>query len=103
MVSHITRSGYNIIIIVIYIGVLKTYRLTYELAEVVRAVFDVESAHNRWIISSRVLREFIEHFGLKTEQLDVYSENGKAIFLTYTEKITDGKGKESDETRAAFR
>jgi cell cycle checkpoint control protein RAD9A len=67
--------------------------LTYESIEVARAVFDAGSAQNRWIISSKVLREFIEYFGPKTEQLDVYSENGKATFLTYTEKITDGKGK----------
>ena len=83
---------------------MKTYRLTYESVEVARAVFDVDSAQNHWIISSKVLREFIEYFGPKTEQLDVYSENGKATFLTYTEKITDGKGSESKlETPMPYR
>jgi cell cycle checkpoint control protein RAD9A len=56
------------------------------------ALFDRSAAKNRWTISARVLRDFAEHFGPKTEQLDFYSENGRATFTSYTEKITDGKG-----------
>ncbi|KAI9820263.1 MAG: hypothetical protein M1827_005885 [Pycnora praestabilis] len=55
------------------------------------ALFDKDTANNRWAIQSRVLREFVEHFGPKTEQLDIYSENGRATFTSYTEKIMDGK------------
>lgn len=73
-------------------GVLKTYKLTYESVDVLSAVFDKESALNRWTISSRTLREFIEYFGPKTEQLDISSENGRATFMSYTEKVVDGKG-----------
>ena len=73
-------------------GVLKTYKLTYESTEVMHAVFDSTTAPNRWSISSRLLKDFVEHFGPKTEQLDIYSENGRATFTSYTEKIMDGKG-----------
>lgn len=72
---------------------LKTYKLTYESTEVMHALFDKSVATNRWSISARVLKEFVEHFGPRTEQLDFYSENGKATFTSYTEKIMDGKGR----------
>ena len=74
------------------IGVTKTYRLTYESIEVMHALFDKNAAKNRWSISANVLRTFIEYFGVGTEQLDMYSEAGKATFTSYTEKIMDGRG-----------
>lgn len=73
-------------------GVTKTYRLTYESIEVMHALFDKNAAKNKWTISASVLRSFIEYFGAATEQLDMYSENGRAQFTSYTEKIMDGKG-----------
>lgn len=74
------------------LGVTKTYKLTYESIEIMHALFNKNAAKNRWSISASVLRSFGEHFGPKTEQLDIYSENGRAIFTSYTEKIMDGKG-----------
>jgi len=38
------------------------------------------------------LREYIEYFGVKTEQLDLLVKDEKAIFTSFTEKIMDGKG-----------
>ncbi|KAI5211124.1 Rad9-domain-containing protein [Aureobasidium subglaciale] len=73
-------------------GVTKTYRLTYESVEVSHALFDKYNAPNGWKISSRILREYIEYFGTKTEQLDLLVKEGKAIFTSFTEKIMDGKG-----------
>ncbi|TKA71141.1 hypothetical protein B0A49_02884 [Cryomyces minteri] len=72
-------------------GVTKTYKLTYESVEVMHALFDKASARNRWKISSRLLKEFIEYFGQRTEQLDFYYDNGRAILTSYTEQIKDGK------------
>ncbi|KZF22748.1 DNA repair protein rad9 [Xylona heveae TC161] len=72
-------------------GVVKTYKLTYEPAEAMHALFDDNAVVNRWQIQSRLLREFIDYFGPKTEQLDMYKENGRVTFTSYTEKITDGK------------
>jgi len=70
----------------------KTYRLTYESVEVMHALFDRSAATQGWRISSRVLREYIEFFGPKTEQLDLLAQDGKARFTSFTEKVQDGKG-----------
>ncbi|KAK5118044.1 hypothetical protein LTR62_004090 [Meristemomyces frigidus] len=75
-------------------GMTKTYRLTYESVEVMHALFDRTVAKQGWRISSRVLREYIEFFGPKTEQLDLLAQEGKAIFTSFTEKIEDGKREE---------
>ena len=72
--------------------VLKTYRLTYEEVDVMRAVFDRDAARNMWVVKGRLLKEFMEHFGPKAEQLDISSENGRAAFTSFTEKLVDGKG-----------
>lgn len=55
------------------------------------AVFDKNAAKNKWSISGSLLKSWAEHFGT-TEQLDMYSENGRVVFTSYTEKIMDGKG-----------
>jgi cell cycle checkpoint control protein RAD9A len=69
----------------------KTYRLTYESVEVMHALFDKTSATHGWKIASRVLREYVEYFAPKAEQLDLYADNGKAVFTSFTEKVDDGK------------
>lgn len=72
-------------------GMNKTYRLTYESIEIMHALFDKAAATQGWRISSRVLREYSEYFGPKTDQLDLLAQEGKAIFTSFTEKIQDGK------------
>lgn len=76
----------------LHAGMTKTYRLTYESVEVMHALFDKTAASQGWRISSRVLREYIEYFGPKTEQLDIVAQDGKAVFTSFTQKIQDGKG-----------
>ncbi|KAI9740718.1 MAG: hypothetical protein M1818_004683 [Claussenomyces sp. TS43310] len=71
-------------------GILKIYRLTFESSASMHALFDISVVRNRWEISSRTLREFIEHFGPGTEQLDIYSEAGRVTFTSYTEKVMSG-------------
>jgi cell cycle checkpoint control protein RAD9A len=56
------------------------------------ALFVKETALNRWSISSKTLREFVEHFGPGTEQLDIYSEDGRVSLTSYTEKVMSGNG-----------
>ncbi|KAK0354326.1 hypothetical protein LTR91_016650 [Friedmanniomyces endolithicus] len=68
----------------------KFYRLTYESVEVMHALFDRAVATQGWRISSRMLREYIEFFGPKTEQLDLLAQEGKAIFTSFTEKVAAG-------------
>lgn len=72
-------------------GVTKTYRLTYESVEVMHALFDRSSASNKWTIKSGFLREFTDYFSPKAEQLDMYSEDGKMTFLSFTEKVVNAK------------
>lgn len=74
-------------------GLSKIYRLTYESVEIMHALFDKSTASSGWKISARVLREYIEYFGPRTEQLDMLAKDGKAVFTSFTEKIVDGKGK----------
>ena len=76
-------------------GVVKTYRLTYESAEVLHASFDKARSQNHWAISSKTLRDVVEYFGPKTDQLDWYFENGKVTFTSYTEKVQHGRGEVS--------
>ncbi|CAG8970877.1 hypothetical protein HYALB_00000856 [Hymenoscyphus albidus] len=71
-------------------GVIKTYRLTFESVAPMHAQFTKANVNNHWAISSRTLREFVEHFGPGTEQLDIYSEDGRVSLTSYTEKIVSG-------------
>jgi cell cycle checkpoint control protein RAD9A len=73
-------------------GVIKTYKLTYEAVDVMHALFDSNVAKNRWSLHSGAVKEYIEYFGTKTEMLDIFAgEDGRCVFKSYTEKITNGK------------
>ncbi|OAL00289.1 hypothetical protein IQ06DRAFT_274863 [Phaeosphaeriaceae sp. SRC1lsM3a] len=73
-------------------GVIKTYKLTYEAVDVMHALFDRNVAKNRWSLHSGAVKEYIEYFGTKTEMLDIFAgEDGRCVFKSYTEKITNGK------------
>ncbi|KAL1957313.1 hypothetical protein VTO42DRAFT_6102 [Malbranchea cinnamomea] len=72
-------------------GVVKKYKLTYEVVEIQHALFDKSKAQNQWTIESRFLREIIDHFGSTSELLDIYTESNKVIFTSYTQKVTDGR------------
>ncbi|KAJ5604737.1 Rad9/Ddc1 [Penicillium lagena] len=73
------------------LGVIKSYKLTYEPATVQHAVFDRTKALNQWTADPRFLRSIIDHFSFSAEQLDMYSDSGKAVFTSFTTKITEGK------------
>ncbi|KAG8530015.1 uncharacterized protein KY384_005497 [Bacidia gigantensis] len=73
------------------VGVTKTYKLTYEAAEVTHAVFNQNLVKNTWRISALMLRSLIEYFSAGTEQLDVSTTSGRTTFTSYTEKIMNGK------------
>lgn len=73
-------------------GVVKSYKLTYEPVSVQHALFDQSRVQNQWVIQAKILREIIDHFSPTAEQLDIYPDAGKAIFTSFTNKISDGKG-----------
>ncbi|KAF2133318.1 hypothetical protein P153DRAFT_308006 [Dothidotthia symphoricarpi CBS 119687] len=73
-------------------GVIKTYKLTYEAVDVMHALFDRNVARNTWSMHSGAVKEYIEYFGTKTEMLDISAgEDGRCVFKSYTEKISNGK------------
>jgi cell cycle checkpoint control protein RAD9A len=73
-------------------GVIKTYKLTYEAVDVMHALFDRNVAKNRWSLHSGAVKAYIEYFGTKTEMLDIFAgEDGRCVFKSYTEKVTNGK------------
>lgn len=57
-----------------------------------QAVFNKSRASNRWQIQARILRDLSEHFAPKTEQLDIYAEEGNVTLTSYTEKVVHGRG-----------
>lgn len=77
---------------------VRSYHIPFEAAEVMHALFDKSVADQSWRISAGILREYIEFFGPKTEQLDMVSRDGKAVFTSFTEKIQDGRGKVSKDS-----
>lgn len=72
-------------------GVVKTYNLTYESTSVLRANFDSAGSFNRWTTPARTLRDVVDYFGARTDQLDWSFERGKVNFTSYTEKIADAR------------
>jgi cell cycle checkpoint control protein RAD9A len=56
------------------------------------AIFKQDMAKSSWAMSSRLLKGFVDHFGPKTEQLDIFSKDGRATFTSFTEKVVSGKG-----------
>lgn len=76
----------------VFAGMIRIYSLTYESVNIMHALFDKTTATQGWRISSRILREYVEFFGPRTEQLDLLAQDSKAIFTSFTEKIQDGKG-----------
>ncbi|KAL2830733.1 Rad9-domain-containing protein [Aspergillus pseudoustus] len=73
------------------LGVIRSYKLTYESTAIQHAIFDRSAAINEWSIEPRFLKEITDHFSPSAEQLDIYSENNKVIFTSFTTKITHGK------------
>lgn len=76
----------------ISLGVIKSYKLTYEPAAIQHAVFDRSKTTNQWTADPRFLKQIIDHFSMSAEQLDICAEAGKATFTSFTTKITEGKG-----------
>ncbi|THC96972.1 hypothetical protein EYZ11_003528 [Aspergillus tanneri] len=86
------------------LGVLKSYKLTYEPTTAQHAIFDRTKTINQWNIEARFLKEITDHFSPSAELLDIYSESGKVIFTSFTTKITEGKEilKQPVHTSVAF-
>ncbi|BFZ59673.1 hypothetical protein YB2330_000687 [Saitoella coloradoensis] len=69
-------------------SVLKTYKLTYESANPMHAVMDKSMCNAHWRISSKMLREYSEHFANKAEELTfAVDEGGRIVLTSFTEGL----------------
>ncbi|KAF3146647.1 hypothetical protein TWF703_003917 [Orbilia oligospora] len=72
-------------------GIMKTFRLQYEEADIIHASFLKEWAVNKWAIRAGELKKWMEHFGPKTEHLEIAADDEERVnFTSYTLKIIDG-------------
>lgn len=61
-----------------------------------RAKFKEDLATNHWSISSRTLRQLVDHSGPGIEYLDIHSNDDQCVnFTFFTEKVARGDGKEN--------
>lgn len=56
------------------------------------ALFDNTRTQNQWIADAKFLRQITEHFASAAEQLDISADNGKAVFTSFTAKVSRGNG-----------
>ncbi|EEB06562.2 checkpoint clamp complex protein Rad9 [Schizosaccharomyces japonicus yFS275] len=68
-------------------GIVKTFRISYEQIESPHAMFDKANCHNTWTINSKVLRDLIEHFGQRTEELYLEAANDRLLLTSFTEEV----------------
>ncbi|KAI9896552.1 hypothetical protein N3K66_008724 [Trichothecium roseum] len=67
-------------------GLTSTHRLPYEVAVPVHAKFDKHNAPHYWKMSSRTLRQLMDHFGPGIEFLDINTDGDHVNFTCFTEK-----------------
>lgn len=68
-------------------GITATHALQFEVRNAVHASFREEEACNHWTISSRTLRQLMDHFGPGIELLDINVEGENVVnFTCFTEK-----------------
>ena len=70
-------------------GCASSHKLPFETSTPMRARFSEDDAIHRWSVSSRTLRQLMDHFGPGIELLDINTdeEAGVANFTCYTEKV----------------
>ncbi|RWA10660.1 hypothetical protein EKO27_g4439 [Xylaria grammica] len=71
-------------------GITTKYRLPFEVSPPVHAKFDNAEATNSWAISSRTLRQLMDHFGPGIDYLDIHAEDETVNFTCFTEKAANG-------------
>ncbi|KAF4982660.1 hypothetical protein FZEAL_1767 [Fusarium zealandicum] len=67
-------------------GITSTHRLSFEVAAPVHAKFNKQEAPHHWTISSRTLRQLMEHFGPGIEFLDINTDGDHVNFTCFSEK-----------------
>ncbi|CAI7600904.1 unnamed protein product [Penicillium pancosmium] len=73
------------------LGVIKSYKLTYEPAAIQHAVFDRSKTTNQWTADPRFLKQIIDHFSMSAEQLDICAEAEVLKYPVHTSVTCDRK------------
>jgi len=70
-------------------GITASHSLPYEVNPPTHAKFNRDEAGNRWVISSRTLRQLMDHFGPGIELLDINTDDEARLvnFTCFTEKV----------------
>ncbi|KAK4123551.1 cell cycle checkpoint [Parathielavia appendiculata] len=70
-------------------GITASHSLPYEVKPPTHAKFNRDEATNRWVISSRTLRQLMDHFGPGIELLDINTDDEARVvnFTCFTEKV----------------
>src|ERR1044071_2250360 len=71
------------------IGITASHSLPYEFKAPVHAKFNKEEASNHWTISSKTLRQLMDHFGPGIELLNINTNEDNRVvnFTCFTEKV----------------
>ncbi|EWZ35713.1 hypothetical protein BFJ63_vAg6346 [Fusarium oxysporum f. sp. narcissi] len=67
-------------------GLTSTHRLPFEVSVPVHAKFNKQDAPHHWTISSRTLRQLMDHFGPGIEFLDINTDGDHVNFTCFSEK-----------------
>ncbi|KAG6118669.1 hypothetical protein E4U13_008357 [Claviceps humidiphila] len=78
-------------------GLTSTHRLPFEVAVPVHAKFNKQDAPYHWTISSRTLRQLMDHFGPGIEYLDINTDGDHVNFTCFSEKTISEDADEFDD------
>jgi len=77
-------------------GVVKTHQLTYASTNNLYAVYNAQEFIQHFQISSKLAKDYLDHFQSRIEELDIYSERDRLIWNGFTEGFT------GDDARTVF-
>lgn len=72
-------------------GVRKTYKLQYEQTQTMHAVTDKTICHNRFSIAARAMKDVMDHFAPRAEELTLAVNDGNLLLTSFTEGIMNDK------------
>jgi cell cycle checkpoint control protein RAD9A len=73
-------------------GLTSTHRLPFEVALPTHAKFNRQDAPHHWTISSRTLRQLMDHFGPGIDLLDINTDGDHVNFTCFSERSVGEDG-----------
>lgn len=73
-------------------GVRKTYKLQYESSSsTMHAIMDKTTTHNRFVIAARAMKDVMDHFAPRAEELTLTVSQGSLLLTSFTEGVVSDK------------